>query len=63
MVKKAKVNFSLTGKNGFKAQMGVPLPAQFKSASSASKGQVFADIVLVLFVINMFLVAVSGQGW
>lgn len=62
-VKKAKVNFKLSGKNGFKANMGVPLPAQFASASSASKGQVFADIVLVMFLINMFLVAVTGAGW
>lgn len=62
-VKNAKINFNLSGKNGFKAKMGVPLPAQFASAASASKGQVFADVVLVLFLINMFLIAVTGAGW
>jgi len=62
-VKNAKINFNLSGKNGFKAKMGVPLPAQFASAASASKGQVFSDVVLVLFLINMFLIAVTGAGW
>jgi len=61
-VKKAKVSFTLEGKNGFKAKIGVPLPAQFKDKSSASTGQMFADIVLALFVINMFMVALSS-GW
>jgi len=61
-VKKAKVAFTLSGKNGFKAKIGVPLPAQFKDKASASTGQMFADIILALFVINMFMVALSS-GW
>lgn len=62
-VKKAKVNFNLTHPKGFKAKLGVALPAQFASASSAKTGKVFADVVLVLFLINMFLIAVTGAGW
>merc|ERR1712166_269833 len=63
-VKNAKVNFTLTGKNGFKANMGVALPKQFASGAAAKTSAMFSNIICYMFGFNMLLTVVFWTyGW
>lgn len=63
-VKNAKVNFTLSGKNGFKANMGVALPKQFASGTAAKTSAMFTNIICYMFGFNMLLTVVFWTyGW
>jgi len=63
-VRNAKVDFTLSGKNGFKANMGVALPKTHGSGAAARTSAMFANIICYLFGFNMLLTVVFWTyGW